>query len=119
MLHVPPETKLFSVVVKPAQTRCVPVILAGIWYTVNVFVAKQLLPSLYVILEVPEDIPFIIPLAEPIVATAVFAEVQVPPIVVFANVIEELEHTPVNPVIAGGEPITVTVVVAKPEVPRE
>ena len=51
----------------------------------------------------------------PIVAVAVLLLVQVPPVYVSVNVIDEPEHTEVGPVIAEGDWFTVIIVdIAQP-----
>ena len=63
--------------------------------------------------DVPDVIPFMIPVKEPIVATAVTPLLQVPPVVVLLNVVLELAQTDAAPEIAAGNGLTVTTAVLK------
>jgi hypothetical protein len=68
--------------------------------------------SEYVIVTVPDDIPFTMPLAEPTVATALLLLLHVPPASVLERVAVGPSQTVLAPVIAAGVPVTVTVCIA-------
>jgi hypothetical protein len=65
--------------------------------------------KVYVIMDVPADIPFTTPLALSIVATAVVAEPQLPPAGVLDKLVVAPVQTLVIPLIAVGNEFTVTV----------
>ena len=67
---------------------------------------------------VPAEIPPTIPLPAPTVPVAGTALVQVPPADASLNVVVKPTHTFVTPVIADGNGLTVTGVVAKQPVPK-
>jgi len=83
---------------------------AGAVFTVTTDVVIQ--PrTLYVIVDVPDVIPFTVP--EVTVATAVLELVQIPPGVALDNVVELVGHTVNAPVIEAGVGFTVIVVVVE------
>jgi hypothetical protein len=110
--QVPPEGVALSDVTVPSQIFNGPV-MAGLKLTVTIVVVKQPAANVYVTTEVPVATPVTTPLAEAIVATAVVAEIQVPPAATFERVVEEPEHTIPEPVIAAGAAFTVKTEVAK------
>ena len=59
---------------------------------------------------VPAATPVTAPLAEVTVATAALPVVHVPPVTVLMNSVAAPAHTSGVPVMAGGSPVTVTVV---------
>lgn len=61
--------------------------------------------------DVPAVTPVMIPLADPTVATDVAADVQVPPVTVFVNVVDDPVQTVNVPPIADGVWFTVNVAV--------
>lgn len=62
---------------------------------------------------VPVVIPHITPVVEPMVPTAPVLLAQVPPGVLFVNVIHEPTHTLVGPMIGAAADTTVTTIVAE------
>ena len=91
LLHVPPMVVLLTVVVSPAHTCSVPVMVAGSGFTVTVAVRIQPVPSEYVIVAVaavvlPVSTPLTVPVAST-VATAVLLLAQVPPAVVVLSTV--------------------------------
>jgi hypothetical protein len=111
--HVPPLTEFDNVVVEPWQSTIVPVIAPGIGLTVIVRVTKQLVPIVYVITAVPTATPLTTPVEVPTSAILALLVLQVPPAVVFANVVVALIHTVDAPVIAAGNGLTVMLVTVK------
>jgi len=116
LLHVPPDVVELSVVLLPAQMLVVPVIEAGVLFTVNVEVAIQL-PILYVIVAVPAPAPVAVPVDEPIVATPVLLLLQVPPLTELVSVELPPTQTDIVPPIDAGELFTVITVDVKHPVP--
>lgn len=100
----------------PAHKVVLPVIEAGSATTVATTVVKQPVPSVYVIREVPADIPVIIAEVDPISATEVLALLQVPPPPP-VRVDVAFTHTERFPVGVDGVGLTVSmaVVVATPQ----
>jgi hypothetical protein len=119
LVQVPPGTPLVRVAVLPIHRVRGPPIGVGADVTVTIFVAIQLVPNVYVIVDVPNATPVTIPVVKPTVATAVLLLVQVPPGTASLNVVEE--DTPVTPipVIGAGIGITVTAVVTLQPEPIE
>ena len=70
------------------------------------------------ICDVPADTPVTIPV-EPIVATAVLPLAQAPPVDASLNEVVAPWHTAAVPDIAAGNPLTVTIVVARQPVGSE
>lgn len=112
LLHVPPTVEVLNVVDAPWQILVVPVMAAGNGITVNVFVVKQLLGSVYVIIVVPgagvADTPPTTPDAIPTVPIAGVLLVHVPAGTAWVNVVVRPSHTEEAPVIATGAGVTVT-----------
>jgi hypothetical protein len=119
--QVPPVGAPVSAIVEPIHT-CIPagvlVIDVGSGFTVTIAVLTQPVGIEYVIVAVvatDTDPPVIIPVSEPIEATAELLLLQVPPVVASATVVADPEHTESVPVIAPGSALTViTVVVGQP-----
>ena len=111
LLQVPPEAASESVAVEPIHATVLPDIgLVGL--TVTVAVAAQPDAFVKVIVAEPPEIPVTTPLPAPIVAIARLPLLQVPVTVVSLSVIVPPAHTGVLPVMAPGELLTVTTVVA-------
>lgn len=112
MPEVEPDRPTGRPVVLLAQKLPPPVTekAVGAVFTVTTDVVMQ--PrTLYVIVDVPEVIPFTVP--ELTVATAVLELVQIPPGVVLDRLVELLGQTVNAPVIEAGIGLTVMVVVAE------
>jgi len=108
LLQVPPVVVLASVVVCPTHTLGLPVLPASPAFTVTIAVRVQLLPTVYVMMEVPVAMGVTTPVEEPIVATEVVPELQVPPVVVDVRVLVFPIHNDRDPVIAPGRLATVS-----------
>ena len=108
LLHVPPLVLLASVVFSPVQTDAVPVLAAGVGFTVIGHAAKQL-PGVvvYVMVNGPEDTPVTSPDPLLTVALAILLLVHVPPPVRSDKVVVSPVHTVEAPVGAGGVALTV------------
>jgi hypothetical protein len=113
LLHTCPDVVEESVVLLPAQTVCVPVIAAGVLVTDVAKVLWQPVESVYDMVVRPPMTALLIPVAEPIVATAVLLLAHVPPAGVAEYVVVAPEHTEAEPLIAEGVVFTVTTLVAK------
>jgi hypothetical protein len=85
--HEPPVTVLLNVMLFPVHTLPTPEMAVGAELTVITAVVIQPVPGVYVIVAVPRDNPFTMPLVIPIVATEVLLLLHVPPPVVLANVV--------------------------------
>jgi hypothetical protein len=115
LLHAPPPRALANETVLPIQSvvAVLGVIAGGVALTVNVAVTLQV-PIAYVIIDVPATSPVAAPELEPIVATARFPLVHVPPDTEFDNVVVLPSHTVGDAgVIAAGVLLTVIAFVAK------
>jgi hypothetical protein len=100
LVQVPPATVLARVVVRPAQTLAVPVMAAGIWFTVTTVVALQ--PAdVRVMIVVPAATPVTTPVLEFTVATLVVPLLHTPLEMSLSDVVD-VSHTLVVPVIAPG-----------------
>lgn len=97
-----PTGVLASVVVRPSHTCGLPVIGVGSGSTVSTNCALQPVPSAYVSITVPWDIPPTIPLVEPMVPIAVLLLLHVPPPVVLVSMAVLPSHTRVGPVVPLG-----------------
>lgn len=87
---MPPPEPSVRLINEPVQTAVGPPIANGSAFTVIVFVAMQPVPSVYVTMVVPLDTPVRVPVVElvfAIVATLVLLLVQLPPALVFDNII--------------------------------
>jgi hypothetical protein len=62
--------------------------------------------------DVPAEMPVVIPDIEPMLATAVLLLLQLPPALASDNAVAWPMHTPVAPVITDGSGLTVTIEVA-------
>ena|SRR5579872_3664570 len=114
-VQYPPGTPSVRVVVVPMQTVETPAMGIGELVTVTVIVALHPVVAVYVITLVPMATPVIIPVDEPIVATAGVPLAHVPP-GVDTSVIVAPTHNAVGPVIVG-KAFTLTVLVAAHPVP--
>ena len=110
LLHVPPATVLCKAVVPPAHTVSEPVI-GATGFTVMVVVIEQPPGDVYLITEVPGNIPVTTPEDDPIVAIVVEPLVQVPPVTASVRVIVLPWQTDDGPVMPGSSGRTVTVIV--------
>ena len=113
LVHTPPVVVLDSVIVPPAQTVEGPVIDVDNEVTEMTFVARQPLPSLYVMVVVPSAIPVTTPDVKPIVATALLLLLHVPPDVESERVIVDPTQTVEGPEIGFALAVMVATVVAK------
>lgn len=96
--HVPPATVLKSVVVSVGHTFVIPVMVpafvAGLTVTTRVAIAvPQLFVTVYDIVLVPAITPLTMPVAEPMVATAVLVDDQMPPVILLLNDVVAAGHT--------------------------
>ena len=119
LLHVPPVLRSVNTIVEPAHTGVEPDMADGNELTVTTVVAEQPVLSAYVIIEVPADAPVTTPVPLTTVATEVVPLAHVPPVVRSVKVIVELTQTGVEPEIATGVALTVTIVVTEQPVPNE
>jgi hypothetical protein len=111
LVHVPPVGALDNAVVKPTQALGTPVMAEGIVFTVTMAVAAQPIPDVYEMVVVPGTSAFTTPDVV-IVATTVLLLLHTPPGTASARVPVLPAHREVVPVIAAGNPFTVTTVVA-------
>jgi len=102
-----PVGALDSVTELPTQTCDVPDITDGSGCTVTIRVAKQPPGIVYVITVVPGAIPTTTPLVLTVAIVKV-PELQVPPDVVFASVVEDPRQNSGTPVMVAGVGLTVT-----------
>jgi hypothetical protein len=110
LLHVPPTIALASRVWLPAHTVSVPVIAAGIAFTVIGSNALQPVGITYDIVTAAAATPVTMPVALT-VAFVVLLLIQLPPVVVVLNAVVAPTHTIGVPVIAAGVALTVTTLV--------
>jgi len=116
--QLPPVVAFDKVVVAPIETPDAPVIAAGDALIVIVVVLKHPLPSVYVIVAVPGDIPITIPVAESTVALVGLLVDQTPPGVAWLSAVVSPTHTLSVPVIAAGVAFTVTCVMLEQPAPN-
>ncbi len=109
--HVPPVVVLASVDVEPSQALNVPVIDAGLAFTVVDSLREQPVGSVYVMLLAPADAPVSIPDVEPIVATLVVPLNHVPPAGVVDSVVVMPTQMAEEAVNTAGVGLTVNVAV--------
>ena len=102
---------LASVDVEPSQALNVPVIEAGLAFTVVDSLREQPVGSVYVMLLTPADTPVSIPDVEPIVATLVLPLNHVPPAGMVDKVVVTPTQTAEEAVNAAGVGLTVNVAV--------
>ena len=117
LAQVPPPASV-RFMVEPTQTCVGPEIPVGLLLTVTVLVVKQPLPSVYVIIDVPDVAPVTMPVVPPIVACVVLL-LQVPPVGDEDNVVVDPMQTVAVPVITPGFGFTVTVSVTEQPVKVE
>jgi hypothetical protein len=112
LIHVPPPLAPVGVIVDPTQTASVPDIV-GNGFTVTTIAREQpVLMRFAIIVAVPAVMPPTTPVAELMVATAVFALLHVTALsLVIVMVLPR--HTCVGPPMVAAFAITVTVFVAK------
>lgn len=111
-LHVPPVGPEVSAVVSPVHTVAVPVITSGNGLTVTTAVLIQPVLMVYVIVVVPVVIPVNKPAVVPMVATVGSLLVQETPVGAQLSTVVDPVQILVIPVIADGNGLTVTVLVA-------
>jgi len=116
LLHTPPPVPLANIVVRPVQTTGVPVLAAGVVFTVIGNITKQPAGNVYDILGVPAVTPVTTPVL-PTAATPELLLLHVPPDVVSVSAVVVPVQTVLLPVIALGDGLTVIVVVVKQPVP--
>jgi hypothetical protein len=108
LLHEPPVVVVLSAVVVPGHTFAVPVMVAGVRFTVTVADEEQP-PTVYDILAVPAVTPVTTPVEEPTLATDGAPLLHVPPVVAQLTVrVVPVQIVPA-PVTAAGCAFTVTV----------
>jgi hypothetical protein len=112
LVHMPPGTASVNAVQLPAHTPVAPVMGDGEAKTVTVVVTVQPVDNEYEITEVPALTPHSVPVVAPMVATAVFELLQVPPATVLLRVVHVPAHKDVMPVMAAGAGETVAITVA-------
>jgi hypothetical protein len=109
LLHVPPAVAFayipFVAIHRPPTT------VIGATRLFTVVVTKQPVGMVYVTLVMPSPVAVTIPDVRPIVAIDVLALVHEPPVSVLSSVIVATVHIGVEPVIAAGCGLTVTVAV--------
>lgn len=76
---MPPGVASASIPVDPTHTELMPVMGNGAAFTVTVTEIKQPVAIVYLIKDVPGDMPVTSPVRDPIVAMPVDAELQLPP----------------------------------------
>ncbi len=108
LVHVPPVVVFERVVVVPVVNVVAPVMAAGDALMVMVAVLKHPVPSEYVTVAVPADMPVTTPVDESIVAFEGLLQIQVPPGVTWLSVVVAPTHTLNVPVIAAVAAFTVT-----------
>ncbi len=96
LVHTPPVTVLVRVVVAPTHTVGVPPIVGGIAFTVSVAILRQVVGSMYEIVE-------------PIVATVILLLLHVPPPVALLRVVVAPKQILIEPVINAGVAFTVII----------
>lgn len=118
IVHAPPVVASANPAVVPTHNDVGPVIGSGLVFTVTLTVLGQPSGDKSVIVVPPASTPDTIPEMGSIVATEVLLLLQVPPVIVDANVIVAPVHTKVGPVITGLEFTTIVtlsgMVVAQP-----
>ena len=117
VLHAPPVVVSCKVTVADWQTGALPVIVAGVVFTVTTCVAWQ--PPV-VILYVMDDVPAATPVTVPSVPTVAFVGVpliQAPPGVPSVRLVIRPAHTVGVPVIVPAAALTVTTLVAEQPLP--
>src|SRR4051812_38608543 len=92
LVHTPPKTVLVSVAVEPTHTVDGPPMALGDALTVTVLMAAQEPPVENVIVAVPDDKPYTMPLVMPTDATEVLLLLHVPPDEVSLKVAVEPEQ---------------------------
>jgi len=112
LVHVPPVIKSFSRFEVPAHSVVVPVMGAGVTFTVTSADVRQPVASVYVIMAVPGDAPVSVPEPAPIVATTVLLLLQVPVPVRSVRLVDDPWHTCEAPPIVAGSGFTTTVATA-------
>lgn len=117
LLHAPPAGLVANVVLAPTQMTVVPVIAAGLIFTVSVTVLVHPLLPKHVIVAVPADTPVTTPVDNATVATATLELVHVEPTIDEPNVRFAPTQTVAGPgtEIAGAGNTVATLVVTQPE----
>jgi hypothetical protein len=118
LLHAPPEVRSVNGTVNPAHSVFIPEIADGTGFTVTPVVVAHPVGNVYVMITLPADIPAVKPVDTPTVAMAVLLLLQAPP-PPSANSVVEPTHTTGVPVVAAGNGLTVTTVVASVPQPVE
>lgn len=108
--HVPPETALLSVVVRPSHTVYAPVIVAGSGLTVTDLETLQPVPVVYTTVADPAAMPVMVPVTDDTDMTEGVVVDHVPPVTVLKSMFEVPIQMSDVPVIAGGNAVTVMVV---------
>jgi hypothetical protein len=108
--HVPPVVVVVSVVVRPTHSVRLPVMGAGVGFTVTILVVVQPPTEAAVIVAVPGAMPVTIPVPDT-VATAALLVLHATGAVVVLRVVVLPTHTVAVPVIAVGTGVTVAIAV--------
>jgi hypothetical protein len=116
LLQVPPEVELLSVLAWPAQITATPVFAGIPAFTVNVTFAEQL-PSVYMIVVVPEVMPVTTPVTAFMVATDSSLLLHSPPVVAELKATLLPAQIVRGPVMVAGVAPVVTVIVLKQPAP--
>ena len=117
VLQAPPVVVSCNVTVADWHTGALPVIAAGVVFTVTTCVAWQPpVVILYVIADVPAATPDTVP-SVPTVALVTVPLIQVPPVVASVRFVIIPAHTVAVPVIVPAPGFTVTTLVAKQPLP--
>jgi hypothetical protein len=106
VLQPPPVTELESKIFTPGQVGTLPAIAGGKGLTVIVRIAVHPTPNVYVITDVPNEIPDTTPPVS-ILATDTLLLVHVPPAVALVSEPVVPKHTDADPAIAAGNACTV------------
>ena len=109
LVHVPPVDASVSVTDDPAQIFNVPAIAAGKGFTVMMAEVMQPVVNVQVTLAVPAVVPVTIPVADPIEAIPTVPVLHEPPVVASERVAVAPAHKLMEPVIAAGNGLTVTI----------
>jgi hypothetical protein len=119
LVHVPPGVASFNVVVEPTHVCVVPVMAAGMGFTVKVVaVVHPVSVTVYPIEVVPSASVVTMPVADPIVAVVGTLLVHVPPGVGSIRVTVAPRQAPPGPMIFNGNGLTVTCLTAEQPMPE-
>jgi hypothetical protein len=118
LVQVPPEDEFVSVVPNPTQAFAIPLIAAGLLFTVIITNDLQPVGKEYVIVAVPAPIPVTTPVDETMLATVGWLLDHVPPETVLVIVAVAPIHRAELPEIAEGSGLTVIIFPLEQPVPK-